>query len=145
LTIDKETENDMKRSIQKRQLFENVSKSRISREWMQIVCEDKGALIIDDLVKIGLMGNIFGDNVKWNPYVIPCKNSIEYTVSTIVKDNEIADIIRIIDALNNGITKKLKKEVETISAVINNNEKCSSELLKRYPDLLKEYSYNIHS
>jgi len=110
LTIDKETENDMKRSIQKRQLFENVSKSRISREWMQIVCEDKGALIIDDLVKIGLMGNIFGDNVKWNPYVIPCKNSIEYTVSTIVKDNEIADIIRIIDALNNGITKKLKKE-----------------------------------
>jgi len=45
---------DLKRSLSEKEIFKNVSKSRISREWFLILKEKERKRIIDDLHKENL-------------------------------------------------------------------------------------------
>lgn len=142
--IEMETFDDMKEALKNKQLFKNVSKSRISREWHQIFAESERESIVDKLISLGVMNSIFGSSLVWNSVGCEAKTSFQYTVS-LTAGNDPEQAVSVIDMLENGITKGRKKDVILINKIFRGKAEPDPSICRKYASLLKEYCDNIHS
>ncbi len=125
---------DLKRSLSEKEIFKNVSKSRISREWFLILKEKERKRIIDDLHKENLFLNIFKKEIKLNLNFKEIENEFLYTLG-IFFENDSETLIDILDILLNGIKDKEKEEVINIKEKKNLTERVK----KKYSYILEVY------
>ncbi len=116
-TIADETIADLNESLSP-DLFEHVSMSRISREWMLILNESKSAEIIQKLAQTGIFDIITGRELNIADDV--CLSIDEPAASTVAvfRNNETEEVIEICNIMMNGLKKSIIKDIRhTVDAI----------------------------
>lgn len=116
-TIADETITDLNESLSP-DLFEHVSMSRISREWMLILNESKSVEIIQRLAQTGIFDIITGKELNVSNDV--CMSIDEPVSSTVAvfRNNETEEVIEICNIMMNGLKKSIIKDIRhTVDAV----------------------------
>jgi tRNA nucleotidyltransferase/poly(A) polymerase len=93
----------------------NVSKSRISKEWMLILNEDKRREIIETLLKSNVFRCIFGEDIKADVNLLKNRNALIETLN-IFYENETETLIKILDTLLNGLKKREESAVRRMKS-----------------------------
>ncbi len=136
-SIENKTYTDLQRSIKRKDLFINVSKSRISREWLLILQEEKYKEIINDLYREHVFELLFDQNINTN---LNCEftglNNYEKTV-LMFWNNDFGLLIHILDIFLNGIKKTQIKKIEKIKNYLQKNIKISDKLKIEYENIIK--------
>lgn len=133
-STDEKTLEDLKRSLSEKEIFKNVSKSRISREWFLILKEKERKKIIEDLYKENLFFNIFNKEIKLNLQIKDIENDFLFTLA-IFFENDGETLIEILNILLNGIKDKEKMEILSIKEKRNLTERVK----KKYSQILEVY------
>ncbi|HCP17224.1 MAG: hypothetical protein QME48_01265 [bacterium] len=133
-STDEKTLEDLKRSLSEKEVFKNVSKSRISREWFLILKEKERKKIIEDLYKENLFFNIFNKEIKLNLQIKDIENDFLFTLA-IFFENDGETLIEILNILLNGIKDKEKMEILSIKEKRNLTERVK----KKYSQILEVY------
>ncbi len=137
MRMDKKTEYDLMRTFKNRELFESVSKSRIHKEWEMILAEENVIKCLTQMKKIRLFDNILRKKINIYPNnFMKTFNNIS-NILAIFYNNDISDVIKIADMLNNGIKKSTIKDIENILSYIQNGTIISSNTKKKYTELMK--------
>lgn len=131
---DENTFMDLKRSLNEKELFKNVSKSRISREWMLILKEKEKEKIIEDLYKENIFSVLFKKEIKINLEFKNQQNEYIYTLGLFYQ-NDFPMLVEVLDSLLNGIKDKEKDEIANIKSGNLLNER----IKKKYSPLLEIY------
>ncbi len=137
LKMDKETENDLMKTLKNRELFKSVSKSRIHKEWLMILDEENIIKCLLQMKKTGLFDNILKKKVNIYPNNFVKTFDNISNILAIFYNNDISDVISIADILNNGIRKTTIKDIENILSYIQNGTIISSNTKKKYTELIK--------
>lgn len=133
-STDEKTLEDLKRSLSEKEIFKNVSKSRISREWFLILKEKERKKIIEDLYKENLFFNIFNKEIKLNLQIKDIENDFLFTLAVFF-ENDGETLIEILNILLNGIKDKEKMEILSIKEKRNLTERVK----KKYSQILEVY------
>lgn len=133
-STDEKTLEDLKRSLSEKEVFKNVSKSRISREWFLILKEKERKKIIEDLYKENLFFNIFNKEIKLNLQIKDIENDFLFTLAVFF-ENDGETLIEILNILLNGIKDKEKMEILSIKEKRNLTERVK----KKYSQILEVY------
>lgn len=107
LSEERGTKEQIEIALNAKSLFLNVSKSRISKEWILILNEDKRREIIESLLKNNVFGCIFGEDTKADVNFQKNQNTLIETLN-IFYENETETLIKILDTLLNGL--KMREE-----------------------------------
>lgn len=129
---DESTEKELNDSLKIENLFNNVSKSRISREWMLILEEKEADSVIDDLKKHSVFRNIFKEDIKCRKRGFDSNDEFVKTLD-IFFDNDFESLVMIMDTLFNGLKKSEIKELE----MLKNLRPLSNRAKEKYSEFLK--------
>ena len=110
-TAEKGTMEQMIKSLSNKNLFKNVSKSRISKEWLLSLKENDSDKLIENISNENVFSNIFKTNVICNPRFEKIDDPFFRTVATFY-DNDLELLIEIADTLLNGLKKNKIKSIE---------------------------------
>ncbi|MDD3803690.1 MAG: hypothetical protein PHW02_04770 [bacterium] len=110
-TTEKSTKEQMIKSLSNKNLFKNVSKSRISKEWLLSLKENDSDKLIENISNENVFSNIFKTNVICNPRFEKTDEAFFRTVATFY-DNDLELLIEIADTLLNGLKKNKIKSIE---------------------------------
>lgn len=102
---DLDTKENFEESLENETLFDNVSKSRISKEWQLILKEEARESIISDLHDKKVFKRLFKDNVKCVVSSMPYEDSKALTLKMFY-DNDTEALVKIMDTLMNGMKKR---------------------------------------
>ncbi|PIP12989.1 MAG: hypothetical protein COX48_05620 [bacterium (Candidatus Stahlbacteria) CG23_combo_of_CG06-09_8_20_14_all_34_7] len=100
-----ETEKQIENALTNEYLFKNVSKFRISKEWMLVLKEDRRGQIIEEIFKQGVLSRLFNDNVIYDISSL-LENDEKIITLKIFYNNKTETLIKILDTLFNGIKKR---------------------------------------
>ncbi|MEO0288252.1 MAG: hypothetical protein ABIN00_01230 [candidate division WOR-3 bacterium] len=131
---DEGTLKDLKKSLNEHDLFKNVSKSRISREWILILKEKEKKKIIGDLYNENIFSVLFKKEIKIN---LEYKNEQDEYIYTLglFYENDLQTLIEVLDTLLNGIKDKEKDEIANMKLGKLLNER----IRKKYAPILEIY------
>ncbi|MEO0237796.1 MAG: hypothetical protein ABIN35_06140 [candidate division WOR-3 bacterium] len=131
---DENTLTDLKKSLNEQELFKNISKSRISREWVLILKEKEKKKIIEDLCKENVFFVLFKKEIRIN---LEFKNEQDEYIYTLglFYENDLQILVEILDTLLNGIKDKVKEEIANIKLGKLLNER----IKKKYAPILEIY------
>lgn len=134
--IEKNTYTQMNNALENRLLFDNISKARISSEWISIMndCGFETSLI--EIYRYNIIKNIMRKDVKFNFCRLSSLDDFEKTVLIFI-ENDRETLIAICDKLLNGIKKTEKKSVRSLHELYHNKVMRDTGLEKRYPCLVR--------
>ncbi|MGE3063722.1 MAG: hypothetical protein AB7T10_08830 [bacterium] len=115
LIPDNETFNQFDEALNKDTLFENVSKSRISKEWLLLLKENSVDFLIDDLNRSGVFKSIFKKEILCSPLPEKIKDPLLSTLAVFYQ-NDTPVLIKVADTLLNGIKKNKIEMIEKMKS-----------------------------
>lgn len=130
---DTETYKDLKNSLTFDKLFFNVSKSRISREWLSVLKEKRKKEVIKELYEEKIFDVIFKENVMIDLSGEIEDNDFLFTLSVFYKNSKDL-LIKILDTFLNGLKKR---EISQIIA-IKDRKNLNDKILEKYKKILEK-------
>ncbi len=137
MKIDKRTKNDLIKALSSNKLFETVSKSRIHKEWIMMLDEKNVIECLEQIKEINLFNNILKKKIIIYPNNFTKAFDNISNILAIFYDNDISDVIKIADILNNGLKKSIIKDINNIFLYIQNGTMIPSNTQKKYTELMK--------
>lgn len=121
LSPEESTKRQADEALKSRELFLNVSKSRISKEWMLLLREKKRDAVAETMHSAGLFRAITGEDVVYSGFSENADSAFLMTLSAFY-GNETEILLNILDVLLNGlkrerteIVRRMKRESKTFN------------------------------
>lgn len=131
-TVETDTENDLMKSLKKKTLFENVSKSRISNEFNLMIKEDNARLCLEDMMTMNIMNIILGCHVHMNVSNYNEESTLIGNIVMMFLDNDIKTLMHAADILNNGVKKSQIADIKNIYDYLNGRGQLKHHIEKKY-------------